>query len=65
MEKLLTQAEVASFIGMSESWLAWHRWYGDSIPFLKIGRSVRYRLSDVQAWVDQHQRQNSTQKGGC
>lgn len=64
-DKLLTPTEVSNLIGMSKSWLSWHRWYGDSIPFLKINRAVRYRLSDVLAWVDQHQRQSSTQKGGC
>jgi predicted DNA-binding transcriptional regulator AlpA len=29
--------------------------------FVKVGRLVRYRESDVQAWVDQQTRTNTTQ----
>lgn len=31
------------------------RWAGGGIPYLKIRRAVRYRKSDVVAWLDQHE----------
>lgn len=39
------------------------RWAGGGIPFLKIGRAVKYRKSDVLAWLEQYQPQNSTSEG--
>lgn len=29
-----------------------------SIPFIKVGRKVRYRLADLQAWLDSRTREN-------
>lgn len=53
-DRLLTQKEVAEWIGMSEAWLEMCRFKGKGIPYIKIGRSCRYRTSDVQAWLDKH-----------
>jgi len=54
MYKLLTSKEVAKILGLSVAWCEFHRWKGDGIPFIKLGRTVRYRESDVLAWVDKH-----------
>lgn len=27
------------------------RWVGTGVPFIKIGRLVRYRKSDIRAWL--------------
>jgi len=47
--KLLTENEVAPLIRKSVHWLRWKRWEGgiDSIPYRKLGASVRYAESDV------------------
>lgn len=37
---------------MSEAWLEQARFRGTGIPYLKIGRAVRYRAEDVQAYID-------------
>jgi hypothetical protein len=37
---------------------------GGSVPFVKIGRLVRYRLSDVVAWEQQTRLRNSTSDEG-
>jgi excisionase family DNA binding protein len=51
-DKLLTTKEAAPFLGVSEAFLERDRWAGARIPFIKIGsRAVRYRLSDLEAYI--------------
>jgi len=50
--KLLNQKEVAEMIGMSEAWLEQARFKKTGLPWVKIGRSVRYRVSDVQHFIE-------------
>lgn len=55
LKTLLNQAEAAEYLGKSANWLAKSRlghWPGP--PYVKIGRNVRYRLSDLEAWVAAH-----------
>jgi predicted DNA-binding transcriptional regulator AlpA len=54
--ELETQAELASWLRKSEAWLERGRWDGSGPPYVKIGRSVRYRRSDVAAWLDAKKR---------
>lgn len=53
-DRLLKQKEVAEMIGMSEAWLEQCRFRKTGIPFVKMERACRYRLSDVQSWLEQH-----------
>lgn len=53
-DRLLTQSQVAEWTGMSSAWFEQSRFKGTGIPYIKIGRSVRYRTSDVQRWIDEH-----------
>ncbi len=57
---LFTQITVAHVRGCSLATMERDRWRGDGIPYIKIGRSVRYKKSDVLAWLDQYQPQAST-----
>jgi predicted DNA-binding transcriptional regulator AlpA len=50
-DRLLNQKEVAQLIGMSEAWLEQCRFRKTGIPYLKLSRSVRYRLNSVIEWV--------------
>ena len=50
-ECLLTPKEAADFLRVSDSWLAKARVSGDGPPFVKIGRSIRYRDGDLLRWV--------------
>lgn len=45
-------AEVAQFVGCTPEWLAKQRVAGTGPRFAKVGRKVRYRWADVQAWLD-------------
>lgn len=51
-EPLVTAKTVAAFLGLTTA--ALDRWrYRNETPFpvYKVGRNVRYRLSEVDAWV--------------
>lgn len=55
MERLVTVKELASATGLPVSY-----WYlkaeQGKVPCYKIGKYVRFRLSEVTAWLDQHRR---------
>lgn len=50
--KLLTQEATAEILGVSPKWLERDRWAERRIPFVKIGRLVRYRAADVSAYIE-------------
>lgn len=52
MERLMTRKEVAKFLGVQPQTIARWKWAGqDSPPSITIGRSIRYRQSEVEAWL--------------
>lgn len=62
--KLLTTAEAATYISMSKAFLERDRWAGAKIPFIKIGsRSVRYRKSDLDTYIEKQVRSSTSDRG--
>ncbi|HEY8095884.1 MAG TPA: helix-turn-helix domain-containing protein [Methylobacter sp.] len=57
---LFNQTTIAHVRDCSNATMERDRWAGGGIPFIKIGRSVKYRKSDVLQWLEQYQTQNST-----
>lgn len=55
-EKLLTTDEVATWLCIRRCTLEKARStrIGDFPPFIKVGRSIRYRRGDVEQWLDRH-----------
>ncbi|WP_308281982.1 helix-turn-helix transcriptional regulator [Dietzia aurantiaca] len=51
MTGLLTPQELAGELGMAVTALAQWRYRGQGPRFIKEGRWVRYRRSDVDAWI--------------
>ena len=49
MSEYLRRREAAARAGLSESMFEKLAVMGDGPPFLKIGRAVRYRWTDVEA----------------
>jgi predicted DNA-binding transcriptional regulator AlpA len=47
-----TQTEAAALLGVRPQTLAAWRCQGKGPRFLKVGRSVFYRESDIEAWLD-------------
>jgi hypothetical protein len=57
---LFPQEIPAAVIGCSEALLERNRWLGTGIPFIKIGRAIRYRKSEILQWINQHHTISST-----
>lgn len=64
LDHLLDETAVAQRQGRSVKTLRNQRVAGDGIPFLKLGRLVRYRLSDVVAWETACLRSSTSDQGG-
>jgi excisionase family DNA binding protein len=49
---LLTRREAAEYLGVRPGTLAvWHCTGRYRLPVVKVGRAVRYRLADLDAWL--------------
>ena len=57
---LFSQDTIAAVRSCSPALLERDRWAGTGVPFLKLGRAVRYRKADVLAWLAQFEPQQST-----
>ncbi len=51
-DALLTTEQVADMTGLSRETLAQWRSQRRGIPYLKVGRAVRYDPADVQAYLE-------------
>lgn len=62
--KMLTTAQVAEMIGVSESTLRWWRHAGRGPKSFNLSRrKVMYRLEDIEAWMAEQY--ESTVQGGA
>jgi excisionase family DNA binding protein len=52
-DKLLSRQEAAEYLGIKAQTLAtWTSAKRYRLPIVKVGRSVRYRLSDLEKWMN-------------
>lgn len=51
MIDLFTRAEAAEYLTMKETWLRDNAGRPGYPPFVKLGRLVRYRRTDLDAWL--------------
>jgi excisionase family DNA binding protein len=52
-DKLLTARELGDYLGLSPSTiLDW--WEAGRLPGFKLGTAVRFRSSEVDAWLESH-----------
>ena len=50
--KMLTRREAAEYLGVKPQTLAvWHVTGKYRLPLVKVGRSVRYRVVDLEKWL--------------
>lgn len=54
LEQLLTSAQFAQKFNVSERFLQHDRVTKRRIPYIKVGRFVRYRESDGVAYIEAH-----------
>ncbi len=57
---LFNQQTIAAVLSCSTQLLERNRWAGTSVPYLKIGRKVLYRKSDVLGFLQQQKVYRST-----
>jgi predicted DNA-binding transcriptional regulator AlpA len=62
--RLLTEHEVANLLTLSIKTVRNWRLSGFGPPHLKLGRLVRYRVSDVKAWLKTRERTSTSDWGG-
>src|SRR4051812_34365335 len=63
-DRLLTERDVATLTGLSVHFFQRLRWRGGGPPFVKFERAVRYKESDLRAWIDVHAGRRSTSDHG-
>lgn len=64
MQNLLSEKDAARILGCSIFKLQKDRRIGSPIPYIKIGRSVRYKLEDIESYIDQHRFFSTSEYGG-
>ena len=63
-DRLLSPAETATLLGLTQRWLEVKRYRGDGPPFVRISsRCVRYRRSDLEEWIDSRVRLSTADTG--
>jgi len=64
MTTLLNTKQAAKYLNVSAAFLERDRWAGAKVPFIKIGtRSVRYRVSDLDQFIETRVRFSTCDKG--
>ncbi|WP_036858365.1 helix-turn-helix transcriptional regulator [Porticoccus hydrocarbonoclasticus] len=63
MQTLLNTKQAANYLGVSAAFLERDRWAGARIPFIRLGtRSIRYRLGDLDNFIQQQLRFSTSQE---
>jgi excisionase family DNA binding protein len=57
--ELLTPDQLAERLHTGKNTLAQWRYHGTGPQYVKVGRKVHYRASDVEAWLDAQTRQHT------
>lgn len=52
MNQLLSNRQAAEFLGLSPDTLPRWRWAGIGPDYLKVGRSIKYRVRDLEAFLE-------------
>lgn len=51
--EVMDEFALADFLGLTVATLRKWRWLRSGPKFVKVGRLIRYRRTDVDAWLDQ------------
>ncbi|MDP8212642.1 MAG: helix-turn-helix domain-containing protein [Candidatus Zapsychrus exili] len=63
---LLTRKEAATFLGVTKGTLAvWACTHRYDLPYIKVGRLVRYRYSDILQFLEKRTKLKSKDNGGA
>jgi hypothetical protein len=59
-ETLCSGEKAAERLGISQRTLEKYRVTGGGPPFIKIGKSIRYRIGDLDSWIAKHEFPNTS-----
>jgi excisionase family DNA binding protein len=63
-KKLMTRKEAASYLGIKEQTLAlWAHANRYDLPYYKIGRHAKYKLEDLDGFIERNQQINEEAGG--
>lgn len=62
---LMTEKAAAEYLGISIRTLQAWRVRGGGVRFVKMGKAVRYRPQDLEAWVEAHMCGSTSEFGGA
>lgn len=62
LPRLISQKELCEYLGKSEAWAERARLEGSGPPFCRLGRSIRYLVSDVEDWIAHSKRKSTSGK---
>jgi predicted DNA-binding transcriptional regulator AlpA len=60
-DRYVDEREASELDGMSVFWHQRRRWDGSGPPYRRIGRSVRYRLSELIRWFEERRVQSTSE----
>jgi predicted DNA-binding transcriptional regulator AlpA len=52
MSDLLSTKQVSERFGFTVAWLERQRWLGTGPKYVKLGRMVKYRISDIEQYLN-------------
>ncbi len=58
---LMTAIDAAQLLAVHPNTLAKWRLSGEGPTFTKMGRSVRYRMCDIEKWIDSRQAKSTSE----
>lgn len=63
LSSALTTPQAAKYLGLSPTTLEKYRGSGCGPRYIQLGRAIRYRLKDLDAWLDQNVRTSTSDAG--
>jgi excisionase family DNA binding protein len=64
MNDLMNTREAALYLRLGKPTIERYRINGDGPSYLKLGGAVRYRRCDLDAWLEGHLIQSTSERGG-
>ncbi|MFN3700451.1 MAG: helix-turn-helix transcriptional regulator [Alphaproteobacteria bacterium] len=62
--RLIPEPDAANILGVSISWMQRSRHTGEGPPYVKIKHAVRYRESDIEAFIEARIKTSTSDQGG-
>ncbi|GAB4253167.1 MAG: hypothetical protein Kow00122_11030 [Thermoleophilia bacterium] len=62
-DPMVDERAAAARLGVSYRTLQGWRWRGGGPAYVKVGWAVRYRLSDIEAFIEERRRRSTSDSG--